>query len=174
MNVKFLELQDGKVVLTEICYTSKTLKEVIRVFKKDKNYMKVFNFLFHLYCPDPLRNPFLNVPEHEKEDMLMREFEIDFSLDEDVFELAKKFTEKIFTTPTRRFYLDCKVGLEKQGEYLRETQISTGRDGNDTTYLATLKAVGVINDQFAKVEKAYEAELKASVRGGSERSYDEG
>lgn len=174
MTVELFKIQDGKIVLNEICYTSKTLKDVVEVFKDNDNYMKVFTFLFYMYCPHPNKNPYVNVPEHEKEDLLIHECEIDFSLDEPVFEAAKVYCEKLYLTPTRRFYLDCKVGLEKQGTYLRDTKITTGRDGNDTTYLATLKAVGAINDQFAKVEKAYEAELQAAVRGGGQKAYDEG
>ena len=173
MTIDLFKLQDGKIVLTEICYTAKTLKDVMEAFKEEKDYMKVFTFLFYLYCPHPTKNPYVNVPEHEKEELLIRECEIDFSLDEPAFDAAKVYCEKLYLTPTRRFYLDCKVGLEKQGDYLRTTKITTGRDGNDTTYLATLKSVGAINDQFAKVEKAYEAELQAAVRGGGQKSFDE-
>jgi len=173
MNIKVFEIKDKKVVATEICYTTKALMNIMTVFSEKEAYMKVYNLLFYLYCPDPVRNPFLNVPETEKEEFLIKEFGIDFSTDEACFEEGKKFFEQIFTTPGRRFYLDCKIGVEKQGKYLRDSTITSGRDGNDSAYLSTLKAMAVINDQFAKVEKSYEAEISAAVRGGQQKSFDE-
>jgi len=142
-------------------------------FKDKENYLKVYDYLFHTYCPDPQRNPFLNVPEDEKDKFLIEQFGIDFSLDEPSFEEGHKFFEKVFTTPSRAFYINCKIGVEKQGKYLRTTAITSGRDGNDTTYLNTLKNMATINDQFLKVEKAYEAEVQSAVRGGQQKGYDE-
>lgn len=171
--VSLFELQDGKIILNEICYTSKTLKEIQKVFKKDKNYMKVYTYLFYLTCPDKKKNPFWDIAESEKEEFLSHECEIDFSLDEPAFNAAREFCEKLYTTPTKRFFLDCKIGIEKQGEYLRKTTITFGRDGNDSTYLAALKSMGSISSQFAQVQKMFDDEVGSSLRGGGEASYDE-
>lgn len=171
--VSLFELQDGKIVLTEICYTNKTFKEVMKVFKKDKNYMKVFLILFYLTCPDKKRNPYWDLQEHEKEEVIFRECELDFSIDEPAYLEALKLCEELYKTPMKRFFLDCKIGLEKQGEYLRNTKITFGRDGNDTTYLGTLKSMGAITQQFVQVQKMHDEELGAALRGGGEQSYDE-
>lgn len=171
--VDLFEIQDGKVIPSVICYSSKTLKEVMKVFKKDKNYLKVYTALFYLTCPDKKRNPYWDLPENEKEEVVLKEAEINFSLDEKSYVDALAFCEKLYNTPTKRFFLDVKIGMEKQGAYLREAKITPGRDGSDTAYLGMLKSAGTIADQFLKVQKITDEEVGAAIRGGHAISYDE-
>lgn len=172
--VDLFEIQDGKVIPSAICYTSKTLKEVMKVFKKDKNYLKVYTALFYLTCPDPKRNPYIDIREDERQATVLGEVEIDFSIDEPAWEHALAFCKNLFTTPTQRFFLDCKIGLETVGTHLREKGITgDGRDSNFTAYVNTLKSQGTIVSQFLQVQKAYMDELTAAMRGGREVGYDE-
>lgn len=117
-------------------------------------------------------SPYRNVPEGDKAEIIARDIPGEYDMDDPELLLARARAEELYLTPTRRFYLDSKIGLERIGEYLRETTISSGRDGNDSTFLQMLKSVGSINTQFSALEKAYQEEV-ASLRGNQESSYDE-
>lgn len=171
--IRIFKIEAGEIVLNDICTTSKTLKRVQDVFAENENFKKVYLLIYYLLCPDRDTNPYCDLPEDEKKEVIVAELGIDFSLDEPAYNEAFLFCEKLYTTPTRRFFTDCKIGMERQGEYLRTTKITYGRDGNDTTYLATLKSVGAIAKQFMEVQKLYEQEVGAALRGGAKLAYDE-
>lgn len=171
--VNLFELQDEKIVLNEICFNSKTLKEVTKVFKKDKNYMKVFLAIFYMTCPDNKRNPYWQLREHEKEEIIMRECGIDFSTDEPVFQEALDFCNKLYSTPTRRLYLASKKGLDNVAEYIENNKIKQGADGNEEIYSGIMMKIAKMNEEFKKLERVHEEEISAALRGGASLAYDE-
>ena len=71
MIVKLFDIQNSKVVLTEHCYTLPFLRKIMDEYPD--NYMQVYQYIFYLSCPDPDLNPFFNLPEHEKEDIIIEE-----------------------------------------------------------------------------------------------------
>ena len=77
MLIKLFDIQNGKVVPTEHCYTLKSLKAIIE--KYPDSYLSVFQYVFYMTCPDPDMNPFFNLPEHEKEDMIIEEVNLEES-----------------------------------------------------------------------------------------------
>lgn len=166
--------QNGKIIPNEHCYAIKFLKDIQEVFTDLESQIKVYSYLFYQTCKDPRRNPYMELTEVEREEIILSDLEINFSLDEPCIGIAIKRLEEMFTTPTRRFYLDAKVGVEKMGEYLKNASIESGRDGNMATYLSALKSLSTITSEFKKVEKDYLEELKRdNIRGGAESSYDE-
>lgn len=171
--VDLFHLEDGKIVLTEICYTSTTFKEVMKVFKKDRNFLKVFLALFYMTCPDRKRNPYWDLREHEKEVIIFKECEINFSIDEPVWEEALEFCKKLYTTPTQRLVLAAKKGMDKTAEYLEDTKITSGKDGSDETYFSLMGRLSKISQEFQQLQKIHEEEVQAAIRGGGELSYDE-
>ena len=36
-------------------------------------YLSVYQYIFYMTCPDPDMNPFFNMPEHEREDIVIEE-----------------------------------------------------------------------------------------------------
>ena len=73
MIVKLFDIQNSKVVVTEHCYTLPFLKEIMDHYPN--THMQVYQYLFYMSCPNPDLNPFFNLPEHEKEDIIIEEFE---------------------------------------------------------------------------------------------------
>ena len=39
-------------------------------------YMSVYLYIFYMTCPDPDMNPFFNMPEHEKEELIIDEINL--------------------------------------------------------------------------------------------------
>ena len=82
----------------------------------------------------------------------------------------------VYMTPTKRYYLDNKILLEKLGTFGRESVVTTGRDGNYASMLAQIKSVGKTIEEFKLLEKIVEQEaeeLSSKVRGGKRLAYDE-
>ena len=61
MIVKLFDIQNGKVIPTEHCYTLKALKVVMDNYPD--NYIKIYQYLFYMTCPNPDLNPFFYTPD---------------------------------------------------------------------------------------------------------------
>ena len=64
MLVRLFDVQNGKVIPTEHCYTLDSLKVIMDNYPD--TYMSVYQYIFYMTCPNPDMNPFFNVPESEK------------------------------------------------------------------------------------------------------------
>ena len=56
MLVKLFDVQNGKVIPSEHCYSMKSLKVIM--VKYPVTYMSVYLYIFYMTCPDPDMNPF--------------------------------------------------------------------------------------------------------------------
>lgn len=170
MIIKLFDVQNGKVVPTEHCYTLKALKDLMDNYPED--YLKIYQYLFYMTCPNPDLNPFFNTPERDKEHLIMRELDAEFSTeDEDVY-TALKFCEKLYETPTSRAYEGMKKALDRIANYLSTTQITDGKDGNISQIRAVAKDFDSIRQSFKGVYKDLQEEQQSRVRGGQGLAYD--
>lgn len=170
MIIKLFDVQNGKVVPTEHCYTLKALKDLMDNYPED--YLKIYQYLFYMTCPNPDLNPFFNTPERDKEHLIMRELDAEFSTeDEDVY-TALKFCERLYETPTSRAYEGMKKALDRIANYLSTTQITDGKDGNISQIRAVAKDFDSIRQSFKGVYKDLQEEQQSRVRGGQGLAYD--
>ncbi len=89
MIVKLFDISNGIVVPTEHCYTLATLKKIMDSHPDD--YLKIYQYLFYMTCPNPDINPFFNVAEIDKEEIILHEIDADFSTDDSDIIAALKF-----------------------------------------------------------------------------------
>ena len=61
MIVKLFDIQNHKVIPTEHCYTLSTLKNIMD--KYPEQYLKIYEYLFYMTCPNPDLNPFFYIIE---------------------------------------------------------------------------------------------------------------
>jgi len=163
MIVKLFDIQNGKVIPTEHCYTLKALKIVMDNYPD--NYIKIYQYLFYMTCPNPDLNPFFYTPEVDKE--------ADFSTeDEDVF-IALQFCQRMFETPTYRAYKGMASMLDRLARYMETTTITAGRDGNINSLVAAAKNFDQIRASFKGVYKDLQEEQSSRVRGGIGMAYDQ-
>jgi hypothetical protein len=165
--MEIFEINNDEVVITTNCLLIPEFKKVVEAYKK--NPIAPLSYINFMTNP---KSPYSNLPENEKLEVVARDVGGDFTLDDPIILDAIEKAESLFMSPTRRFYFDAKIGLEKMGTYLRDGSIVTGRDGNDTTYLSMLKSVGKITAEFKILEKEYFEEV-SHLRGDQEASYDE-
>ena len=82
------DIENGSVKPTEHCYTLKALKDIMDNYPD--NHLKIYLYLFYMTCPNPDMNPFFDIPEEDKEHIILKEIDADFSLDDDLIFNALK------------------------------------------------------------------------------------
>jgi len=171
MIVKLFDIQNGKVIPTEHCYTLKALKVVMDNYPD--NYIKIYQYLFYMTCPNPDLNPFFYTPDLDKESLILDQIEADFSTeDEDVY-IALQFCQRMYETPTSRAYKGIASMLDRLGRYMETTPITHGRDGNITALVNAAKNYEAIRASFKGAYKDLQEEQSSRVRGGIGMAYDQ-
>lgn len=171
MMIRLFDIENGQVVPTEHCYTLAFLRDIINSYPG--NFLQVFSYLFYMTCPNPDINPFFNVPDVEKEDLILQEIQADFSPEDDLIVAALEKLRKLFETRTYRLYRSFGVMLDRLGKYMESTPIEHGRDGNISALVQAAKNIDAIRQSFKGVERDHLEEMKTQVRGGQQLAYDQ-
>lgn len=170
--VKLFDIQNGSIVPTEHCYTLGFLKRIMDEFPE--NYMNVYAYLFYMTCPNPDLNPFFDVPENEKEELILSQLEVDFSTEDDTILAALELCKKLYETPTYRAFMGIKHMLDRLARYMETTTIEHGRDGNINSLVNAAAKFEQIRLSFKGAYKDLMEEQKSQVRGGQHIAYDQG
>ena len=75
--VKLFDIQNGVIVPTEHCYALKALKDIMDNYPND--FLKIYQYIFYMSCPNPDINPFFDVREPEKEELILAQLQTEFS-----------------------------------------------------------------------------------------------
>jgi hypothetical protein len=165
--IEILEIENEKVVPNIHCHSIPELQAVLR---KYKNPIPALSYLYYMCHP---RSPYSNLEEYQKEETILFDFPGDYTPEDSEIIEARKKLEKLYETPTKRFYFNVKKGLDTLGEYLGTTEITAGQHGNFAPFNVAMTRVGTIMADFKKLEKMYEEETQSTIRGGHEKSFDE-
>ena len=170
--VRLFDIQNDKIVPTEHCYTIKWLKDIMDEYSNDEEYLKVYSYLFYMTCLNPDLNPYFNMIEHEKEEIILEDVDAEFSTEDPLIRLALDRCEKLYETPTSRAYMGIKKALDNMATYMANTQITDGRDGNISQIRAVAKDFDAIRQSFKGAFRDLKDEQQSSVRGGKGLAYD--
>lgn len=171
VTIRLFDVQNGQVVPTEHCYILESLKAIMNQMPDD--YLKVYQYLFYMTCPNPELNPFFNVPTDDKEELVLKEIDAGFSTDEPCITRAIEFCEKLYSTPTSRAYYGIASMLDRLATYMGSTPITHGRDGNINSLVAAAKNFEAIRSSFKGAYKDLIEEQQSQVRGGAGLAYDQ-
>jgi len=169
---KFFDVEKGKLVITHNCLAIPELKAI---YDKYEDPIPPFNFLHYMYDADP-RSPYANLPDTDKEAIILRDFLGDYTLEDEEMINAMKKLELLSVTTTYRYYLDNKILLEKLGRFARTEAVTSGRDGNFSALQSQIKSVGKTILEFKQLEKVVMQELeeaKGRTRGDKKLAYDQ-
>lgn len=169
--VRIFDIQNGNVIPSEHCYTLKDLKAIIDRYPDD--YVNAFAYVFYMTCPNPELNPFFDVVEHEKEDLIMKQINATFSSEDSEIINAIKLCNKLYETPTLRSYMGIKKMLDRLATYMATAPIEAGRDGNITALVNTAAKFEDIRQSFKGAYKDLLEEQQSTVRGGQQLGYDQ-
>ena len=171
MIVKLFDIQNSKVVVTEHCYTLPFLKVIMQEYPV--TYMQVYQYLFYMSCPNPDLNPFFNLPEHEKEDVIIEEIKLKESPEDSKIRYALEMCKKLYETPTYRAYVGIKAMLDRLAKYMEVTAIEHGRDGNMNSMINAAAKFDQIRQSYKGAFTDMRQEQESSVRGGAGLAYDQ-
>jgi len=170
MIIKLFDVQNNVVIPTEHCYTLKALKDVMDEYPDD--YLKIYQYLFYMTCPNPDVNPFFYTPDIDKENLIMQQIEGEFSTEDDTVFTALQFCQRMYETPTSRAYKGIASMLDRLARYMEVTTITAGRDGNINSLISAAKNYEAIRQSFKGAYKDLQEEQSSRVRGGQGLAYD--
>jgi len=171
MLIKLFDIQNKKVVPTEHCYTLKFLKSIMDSYPD--TYLNIYQYLFYMTCPNPDLNPFFNLIEHEKEDLILEEINMEESTEDEIIQNALHKCEKLYQTPTYRAYKGIKGMMDKLARYMEITPIEHGRDGNINALINAASKFENIRNSYKGAFTDMKKEQQTSVRGGQGLAYDQ-
>ena len=171
MIIKLFDIENGVVVPTEHCYTLKALKDVMDEYPEE--HLKIYLYLFYMSCPNPDLNPFFYTPEMDKEDLILKQIDSDFSVEDKSIHIALQFCQKMYETPTSRAYKGIATMLDRLARYMETQSITDGRDGNINSIVSAAKNFDQIRSSFKGVYKDLQDEQSSKVRGGIGMAYDQ-
>ncbi len=169
--VKIFDIANGVVVPSEHCYTLKDLKAIMEKYPND--HVNVYAYIFYMTCPNPELNPFFDVVEHEREELIMRQLNPTFTAEDAVIIKAIKLCQKLYETPTLRSYMGIKKMLDRLATYMETAPIEAGRDGNITALVNTAAKFEDIRQSFKGAYKDLLEEQQSTVRVGQNLAYDQ-
>ena len=170
MFIQLFDVQDGVITITPHCLTLKSLRAVKENFPD--NYLRVYLYIFYTTCSDPAMNPFFNMPEGEKEEAIIHELQVNFSLDDPIIAQAIDTCNKLYDTPKKRAYEGMKAMMNNLAVFMRTNRLSTGRDGSLTPMISAGKEYHKLLESYNGIEKEYQEEI-AVTRGKSYVAYDQ-
>jgi hypothetical protein len=168
--IRLFDVLNGEIIPTEHCYTMLCYKKIMDAYPDE--YLNIYAYLFYLSCPNPEFNPFFDVPENDKEELIRREVGGEFDSDDELIQNALDVTKSLYDTPTVRAYMGIKGMLDKLAKYMENTAITDGRDGNITALINAAKNFESVRQSFKGVLKDLQEEQLSTVRGGQRLSYD--
>ena len=171
MGIKLFDIQNSNITPTEHCYTIASLKKIMDEYPEDFN--NIYTYLFYMSCLNEEENPFSNVPESDKRDMVLSQVGGDFDPDDPDIEKALEVCRDLYKTPTYNLYMASKVGIEKISKYITSTMITQGRDGNDIAYLKYVDSFDKLCKSFEGRYNAFKQEQSTIARGGHQIAYDQ-
>lgn len=169
--IRLFDISNGKVIPTEHCYTLKFLKDIMDEYPDD--HLKIYSYLFYMTCPNPDMNPFFDIPETDKEELILKEIDAEFSVEDDLIIKALKMCEKMYQTPTYRAYLGIKIFLDNMAKSMATEQLTFGRDGSSPALLRMAEKYDGVRQSFKGVYRDLMEEQQSSVRGGQNLAYDQ-
>jgi hypothetical protein len=171
MIVKLFDIENGVVKPTEHCFVIKFLKDVMETYPDE--YLIIYAYLFYMTCPNNDINPFFNLPESEKEDIILEQINAEFSTEDSLILDAVKMCEKLYETPTSRAYNGIKIALDNMATFMATEKPTSGRDGSASALLRIAERFDQVRQSFKGVYNDLKDEQKSHVRGGIGLSYDQ-
>lgn len=168
--IRLFDIQNGKVIPTEHCYTLYFLKNIMDEYPED--HLQIYMYLFYMCCPNPDLNPFFHIRESEKEELIFQEIGAEFSTEDEMIQHALEVTRKLYETETSRAYDGIKTALDNMAIYMKQTAITDGRDGNISQIARVAKDFDAIRQSFKGTYKDLQEEQASTVRGGQRLAYD--
>lgn len=163
-NPKIFEVENGRCLITDNAHFIPEIKAIL-----DKYSTGAEPYLLYCHFMTSLDSPYANLRDDEKSDTII--FDINqtvgaFDPFEPLIPPAVDKLESLYETELMRYFKSLKISINKMGDYLRNEEITAGRDGNLGEIIRILKESGSTLKSFKDIEKQVEEEI--NLRGAQE------
>lgn len=174
MVVKLFDIKNGEARLTEHCYSIEYYKTIIDTFG-ESIAVKIFTVFQYMADLNPDTNPFANVSEVEKLEVIVRAVCPDLPLEIDwndtLLEEGIELTRKCYETGSYRGYLAQKTLRDKVIYTIQNTSVSASKDDGNTSELdRLLKVLDTVSESTKKAFSEFESENGSIQRKGGRKA----
>ena len=169
--IKLFDIQNGNIIPTEHCYTLSFLKDIMDEYPEE--YIKIYAFLFYMTCANEDLNPYFNMKEEDKEEIIYQDINANFSLEDEKIMYALRRCIELFETPTSRAHKGIKIALDNMADVMTTTKPTFGRDGSATALLKIAEKFDSVRQSYKGVYKDLQDEQQTRTRGGGSLAYDQ-
>lgn len=169
--IKLFDIQNKVIIPTEHCFTLHALKNLMDLYPK--HYLQIFQYCFYMSCYDPDINPFFNVRECDREDLIMKQLNPEFTTEDEGVKEALDLCRTLYETPTLRAFNGIKIALDNIADFMATTKPTTGKDGSADSLGRMIERYDKIRQSYKGTEKDLLDEQKSRNRGGAESAYDQ-
>lgn len=163
---RILTVQEDQVVIDEVILGIPEFKEVWEAYKN----VSPFQYMWAMWDPE---SPYLNYSQFDREAEVLKDFPPELYHPSDPVMIdATRRCEELYYSPIRRLLDGAKSAVENLSEYLNNTSITDGRDGNFTQVVNALKSLTSIIKAYQEAEVAYKQEVQRN-RAGVRSAIDE-
>lgn len=155
-------VNDSPVITPEGLY----IPELRKIWTRDKTSNKAkaqaeLATIYHLVDP---RSAYAKQSDDDRLQLVIKDYIGDekWQPDEDIKEAMEKYRILIIG-PATKFYLSLKKGLDALSEYIGNTTVRGGKDGNLTQVIAAIEKGEKILSALEKAEKVANREVQATV-----------
>ncbi len=157
---KILELEEGRIKITENAFMMPELKAII-----DKYDMAAEPYLAYVHFMTHPESSYNNLEDEEKKETII--YDViqtvgDFDIYEPLLKKAITKMEVLYTTRKRRYYNNLCTLMDKVNDYV-QTAVVTDENLSDIT--KAFKEAGLTMKSFAEAEKQIDEELKTKMKG---------
>lgn len=168
--IKLFDIDNGVVIPTIHCKMIGWLKRIQDEFPE--NALTIYAYLHYQTCMNEIENPYFNLPADIKEENIIADLGITFSLEHDAIQAALRKLTEHYDTPTTRAYRGVSTMLDNMSFYMETAKITAGRDGNISALTQLAKNFDDIRQSFKGVAKDLQEEQQTQVRGNQNLAYD--
>lgn len=170
---KFVELENGKVVIKPICYHTKPLRDIIDFFPD--SYDRIIHYLHCMISLNPHDNPFADLDEAEKEEKILRYLNLDVDMTNPIVKEGHECMYDCYATTVYRTYEALKRLQDGINADLKDMRLTYSKEsGNSANVMAVVKNLAIVKKELKEAKKDYlEEQGDVRGRGGVEMAYDE-
>ena len=164
MNPRILEYIDGNLIILAETFLVPELKVFIDTYGEDA----AKPYLAYVYLMTALDSPYRNLEEEDREETAIYDVVNtvgDFDIDDPNIGKAIEKLNKLFTTPLMLFFEEIENELHRMRRYLKDNEITGGKEGDLSERFRILKEAGAIAGSYKKAQTAALEEIKAKARG---------
>ncbi len=162
MLAKIFNIKNNIAVPTEFSYTIGYLKDIIDEY--GDNAGKIFCYLHYMCSMNPNDNPFCNIEEIKKKEVIVRTICPEIDVDNPLIEIALDLIKELYETPTYRIHLAFKKTIDKIANELNYVHISLLKeDGNVGEIQKSLKMYQDLKKEYKESYQELMQEMETEI-----------